>query len=163
LTHGGFVGTPAFASPEQFTEAPVNVRSDIYSPAEKLLDRAIAGLPPQSTSSLWRQKSRIALARGDTTAAMNDLNASPNRNMGQAGLNYEVANVMLMQRRYDEAATLMDSLGEIARAHDALPRSGINHYAQGLYFETIGMIARAQGKAEKARSAFETSRKEFEG
>ena len=31
LTHGGFVGTPAFASPEQFTSAPVDVRSDIYS------------------------------------------------------------------------------------------------------------------------------------
>jgi len=31
LTHAGFVGTPAFASPEQFTNAPVDVRSDIYS------------------------------------------------------------------------------------------------------------------------------------
>jgi len=31
LTQGGFVGTPAFASPEQFTNAPVDVRSDIYS------------------------------------------------------------------------------------------------------------------------------------
>jgi TolB-like protein/Tfp pilus assembly protein PilF len=31
LTHGGFVGTPAFASPEQFTDAAVGVRSDIYS------------------------------------------------------------------------------------------------------------------------------------
>ena len=31
LTHGGFIGTPAFASPEQFTNAPVDVRSDIYS------------------------------------------------------------------------------------------------------------------------------------
>ena len=31
LTHGGFVGTPAFASPEQFTNAPVDARSDIYS------------------------------------------------------------------------------------------------------------------------------------
>src|SRR5438270_1394921 len=31
LTQGGFVGTPAFASPEQFTDPPVGVRSDIYS------------------------------------------------------------------------------------------------------------------------------------
>ena len=31
LTQGGFVGTPAFASPEQFTSAAVDVRSDIYS------------------------------------------------------------------------------------------------------------------------------------
>ena len=31
LTHGGFVGTPAFASPEQFADAQVDVRSDIYS------------------------------------------------------------------------------------------------------------------------------------
>src|SRR5262245_53048591 len=31
LTQGGFVGTPAFASPEQFTDAPIDVRSDIYS------------------------------------------------------------------------------------------------------------------------------------
>src|SRR5947199_9828926 len=31
LTHGGFVGTPNFASPEQFESSPVDVRSDIYS------------------------------------------------------------------------------------------------------------------------------------
>ena len=31
LTHRGLIGTPAFASPEQFTDTPVDVRSDIYS------------------------------------------------------------------------------------------------------------------------------------
>ncbi len=31
LTHGQFVGTPNFASPEQFGSDPVDVRSDIYS------------------------------------------------------------------------------------------------------------------------------------
>ena len=31
ITHGGFVGTPSFASPEQFTNASVDVRSDLYS------------------------------------------------------------------------------------------------------------------------------------
>jgi serine/threonine protein kinase len=30
-THGGFVGTPSFASPEQFNETSVDVRSDLYS------------------------------------------------------------------------------------------------------------------------------------
>src|SRR5207248_6093552 len=31
LTHGEFVGTPSFASPEQFGTGPVDARSDIYS------------------------------------------------------------------------------------------------------------------------------------
>jgi eukaryotic-like serine/threonine-protein kinase len=31
LTHNGFVGTPAFASPEQFENTALGVRSDIYS------------------------------------------------------------------------------------------------------------------------------------
>jgi serine/threonine protein kinase/Flp pilus assembly protein TadD len=31
LTHGQFVGTPNFASPEQFGSGPVDVRADIYS------------------------------------------------------------------------------------------------------------------------------------
>ena len=31
ITHGGVVGTPSFASPEQFTNTAVDVRSDLYS------------------------------------------------------------------------------------------------------------------------------------
>ena len=36
LTHDKFVGTPAFASPEQFEHSTLDVRSDIYALGETL-------------------------------------------------------------------------------------------------------------------------------
>jgi TolB-like protein/predicted Zn-dependent protease len=45
LTHGEFVGTPSFASPEQFESGPVDARSDIYSLGATLWF-ALTGLAP---------------------------------------------------------------------------------------------------------------------
>ncbi len=45
LTHGGFVGTPTFASPEQFSSGPIDARSDIYSLGVTLW-YALTGLVP---------------------------------------------------------------------------------------------------------------------
>jgi serine/threonine protein kinase len=46
---GGFVGTPAFASPEQIEERDIDIRSDIYSLGATLY-YMIAGRPPYSGS-----------------------------------------------------------------------------------------------------------------
>ncbi len=45
LTHGGFVGTPAFASPEQFRGEPADARSDIYSSGATLWYALTGGVP----------------------------------------------------------------------------------------------------------------------
>src|SRR5438874_1127465 len=50
LTHGGFVGTAAFASPEQFTDSPVGVRSDIYSLGATLWYLLTGNRPFQGTT-----------------------------------------------------------------------------------------------------------------
>jgi serine/threonine protein kinase len=51
LTHGEFVGTPTFASPEQFGKGPVDARSDIYSLGATLWF-ALTGLPPHVGKTL---------------------------------------------------------------------------------------------------------------
>ncbi len=45
LTQGGFVGTPSFASPEQFGSAPADARSDIYSLGVTLWYALTGGVP----------------------------------------------------------------------------------------------------------------------
>jgi len=49
-TQAGFVGTPAFASPEQFAHAPLDVRSDIYSLGATLWFGLTGRTPFQSSS-----------------------------------------------------------------------------------------------------------------
>ena len=51
LTHDRFVGTPAFASPEQFEHSALDVRSDIYSLGETLWF-ALTGKPPFAGQTL---------------------------------------------------------------------------------------------------------------
>ncbi len=76
------------------------------------------------------------------------------------GMNWQIANVMLLERRYDEAVTLFSSLEEIGRTHNTLPSKNIS-YERGEWELELGTIARAQGQKEKARAAFEASKKDF--
>jgi Predicted integral membrane protein len=57
LTHGEFVGTPSFASPEQFGTGPVDARSDIYSLGATLWF-ALTGLPPHSGKTIEEIRQR---------------------------------------------------------------------------------------------------------
>ena len=133
-----------------------------YNEAEKLCDKMISSVSQQLTGPYWRSKSAIALARGDTKAAMAALDANPNRNAGLEGLNLLVANVLIMERQYDKAAEIVQSAEETARSRNVLPKGGAHGYGRGHNLEILGRIARAQGQNEKARSYFEAARPGFE-
>ena len=67
LTHGGFVGTPAFASPEQFARRAVDTRTDLYSLGVTLW-YALGGKGPFTGRSLeeWRDdpaRARLPVAQ----------------------------------------------------------------------------------------------------
>src|SRR5881392_4038044 len=57
LTHGEFVGTPNFASPEQFGSGPIDARSDIYSLGATLWF-ALTGLAPHPGSTIEEIRDR---------------------------------------------------------------------------------------------------------
>src|SRR5215471_15846981 len=57
LTHGEFVGTPTFASPEQFRGGPVDARSDIYALGGTLWF-ALTGLAPHPGKTLEEIRDR---------------------------------------------------------------------------------------------------------
>ena len=61
LTQGGFIGTPAFASPEQFEDGEVDARSDMYSLGVTLWF-ALTGSAPFTGKSL--EELRAAQVRG---------------------------------------------------------------------------------------------------
>jgi serine/threonine protein kinase/tetratricopeptide (TPR) repeat protein len=71
LTHDRFVGTPAFASPEQFEHSPLDVRSDIYSLGETLWF-ALTGKTPfagRTLSEIHRAQKSNALPLEQLKAA----------------------------------------------------------------------------------------------
>ena len=71
LTHDRFVGTPAFASPEQFEHAALDVRSDIYSLGETLWF-ALTGKTPfggRSVDEIHRAQQSNALPTEQLKAA----------------------------------------------------------------------------------------------
>src|SRR5256714_15691448 len=71
LTHDRFVGTPAFASPEQFEHSPLDVRSDIYSLGETLWF-ALTGKTPfagRTPSEIHRAQKSNVLPTGQLKVA----------------------------------------------------------------------------------------------
>jgi WD40 repeat protein/serine/threonine protein kinase len=50
ITHGGFVGTPSFASPEQFTNTNLDIRSDLYSLGITLWEMVTGQTPFRGTA-----------------------------------------------------------------------------------------------------------------
>ena len=57
---GGFVGTPEYASPEQFVGLPTDIRSDIYSLGITLWKVLVSRVPFQGSAAELMFKSRDA-------------------------------------------------------------------------------------------------------
>jgi TolB-like protein len=64
LTRGAFVGTPAFASPEQFSGAPADARSDIYSLGATLWYALTSEVPYEGKTidEIHRRQTELALS-----------------------------------------------------------------------------------------------------
>lgn len=59
ITHNGFVGTPAFASPEQFSGEPIDQRSDYFSLGSTLY-YLLTGKPPFKADRLSELADRVS-------------------------------------------------------------------------------------------------------
>jgi tetratricopeptide (TPR) repeat protein len=134
-----------------------------YQEAEAICDRMIGSITAVATGPFWRAKSAIAIARGDTQAAMAALDSSPNRYRGNTAIPTEVAKVFMLRREYTKAAEILQSIEEVARQQDMLPKVGRSGaFVKGTNSMVLGHMARAQGDTARARSYFETARLGFE-
>jgi TolB-like protein len=136
-----------------------------YRNAERLADHMIAITPQQSTEYFWREKSLIALARGDAKAAMAALDANPFRNLGVWGLNNLIARVFVLERNYAKAEEILQSVEETAEARKLLRKTenaAWLPFGHGVTLEKLARLARFRGETEKARGRFEAARRLFE-
>jgi tetratricopeptide (TPR) repeat protein len=132
-----------------------------YEEAEKQLDRMIAIVPPASSAWLWWQKGACAVAHGDTKAAMAAYESDPLRNAGLVPLNQRIAHVLALERRWEEAAALLSSIEETARAHNTFDKGGLSEWELAKANLELGIVRRAQGKPGMARAAFEAAETKF--
>ena len=136
-----------------------------YADAETLIARTMTSIAEQSTGGLWRTKSAIALERGDTKAAMAALTASPNWKFRTTSYKREMADILMFERKYDEALKVLEDTDEIAgrplQASAVIAPFKNNPWLEGRCFKTLGTVLRAQGQQEKARTAFDRAHKDF--
>ena len=146
---------------EDLVQLQISLRR--YREAEAICDRMIGSITGTATAPFWRAKSAIAVARGDTEAAMTALDSSPNRHRGNTGTPTEVAKVFMLRRDFAKAAEILQSLEETARDRNVLPKVGRSGaFVNALNRMSLGLMARAQGDTSRAVSCFEAARPGFE-
>lgn len=132
-----------------------------YPEAEAIADRNIASLPRESTSQFWGLKRDIAIARGDTKAAMAALESNPNLSKSSQSMPLRGAIILMLERRYAEAIPIIEAIPERSRAMPDQARSGLNPFANGHDLGILASIYRAQGATEKAHATFDAAKESF--
>ncbi|MDQ6860843.1 MAG: hypothetical protein M3032_06775, partial [Verrucomicrobiota bacterium] len=112
-----------------------------YTDTERIVDRALAVVPPQFAAPLWRKKAAAALAQGDTKAARAALAASP---MHSAAEDYLLLQIAVFERNFAEATERADGI-------KAEPM-------QKWVLLFRGLLARARGDEARSREAFSAAR-----
>jgi hypothetical protein len=119
LTYGGFVGTPAFASPEQFTGAGADARSDLYALGVTLWEMLAGRAPFRGLrAEVMRQHLHAPLPLDQLKGVPQPLVV-----LAQTLLQKEPA------RRFQGAAELLQALPAVTAALDAqgtLPRNRLH-------------------------------------
>ena len=124
LTHDRFVGTPAFASPEQFEHSALDVRSDIYSLGETLWF-ALTGKTPfagHSVEEIHRAQQSNALPIEQLKAAHVP---SRLRSLLESMLAFEPASRPGTQRISNAPATLLTRGTQLRRTRVALAAAAL--------------------------------------